>query len=99
MNSDKFSSNSDRIVDRILSRKVRMVRSLGNRTFKLRYSAPKQPLEQDLVHPEEVVDVQLLEPVAEEADDEISDGEDEGDEEADDAEDDAEDGAADGAAA
>ena len=37
MNSDKFSSNSDRIVDRILSRKVRMVRSLGDRTFQLRY--------------------------------------------------------------
>ena len=39
MNSNKFSSNSDRIVDRILSRKVRMVRSLGDRTFQPRFQA------------------------------------------------------------
>ena len=38
MNSDKISSNSDRIVVRILSRKVRMVRSLGDRTFQPRFS-------------------------------------------------------------
>ena len=37
MNSDKISSNSNRIVDRILSRKVRMVRSLGDSfTFQTR---------------------------------------------------------------
>ena len=41
MNSDKFSSNSDRIVDRILSRKVRMVRSLGDRTFQLSVRRPR----------------------------------------------------------
>ena len=42
MNSDKISLNSDRIVDRILSRKVRMVRSLGDRTFQPR-SRPACP--------------------------------------------------------
>ena len=36
LNSDKFSSNSDRIVDRALSRKVQMVRSIGDRTFQPR---------------------------------------------------------------
>ena len=38
------------------------------------YSAPKLPLAADLLDPEEVIDVPVLEPVAEEGEDEASDG-------------------------